>query len=346
MPRNDQIVRILSVARALASSRRGVSLRALAEREGWHWRTVYRDRDALQLAGFIIEEPSPGRFKMAEDWAVPNLPDIDPDEIAAFFALRALAESWRTTAIGKPLDRLWAKLASARGGQSSLVPSHEPWFVVRSPLAIDYRAHSKIIATFEKAVRERLVVSCRYRALSSKQLTARHLELGELYWDPGLESLYVIAWCRLRNAVRVFAVQRFAAATLTDEKFAPRAEARSKVALRGAFRVWRGKNVEIVKVRFSAEVADEIRERRWGAGQRIEDVEGGRVVLKLEVANLFEIERWILSFGGDAEAMAPTMLRLRVESRVRDAAGHDEHGSLRDAGAERGGRVSPRFDPP
>jgi hypothetical protein len=78
VPRNDQIVRILSVARALAASRRGVSLRALAEREGWHWRTVYRDRDALQAAGFLIEEPSPGRFKMAEGWAVRRPREADP----------------------------------------------------------------------------------------------------------------------------------------------------------------------------------------------------------------------------------------------------------------------------
>lgn len=91
MPRNDQVVRILSVARALAASRRGVSLKVLAEREGWHWRTVYRDRDALQAAGFPIEEPTPGRYKLADGWAVPNLPGVEADELAAFFALRALA---------------------------------------------------------------------------------------------------------------------------------------------------------------------------------------------------------------------------------------------------------------
>jgi hypothetical protein len=46
----------------------------------------------------------------------PESARIEADEIAAFFALRALAESWRTTAIGKPLDRLWMKVASARSG--------------------------------------------------------------------------------------------------------------------------------------------------------------------------------------------------------------------------------------
>ncbi len=336
MSRNDQIVRILSVARALASSRRGVSLRALAEREGWHWRTVYRDKDALAASGFPIEEPEPGRYKLADGWGVPNLPGIDADEIAAFFALRALAESWRTTAIGKPLDRLWMKLASARGGQGTLVPPRESRFVVRSPLAIDYRSHAKIIATFEKAAREHLVVNCRYRALGTKQVTARQIEPGEIYWDPSLECLYVIGWCRLRNDVRVFAVQRFAAATLTEQTFTPRPEARSRVVLRNAFRVWRGKNVESVRVRFSPDAADEIRERRWGPRQRIDDDPSGGAVLTIEVAETAEVERWVLGFGEVAEVLAPESLRRRVAKRL--VAGALRYGSEGGTSARRDDR--------
>jgi predicted DNA-binding transcriptional regulator YafY len=320
LPRNDQIVRILSVARALAASRRGVSLKALAEREGWNWRTVYRDREALQAAGFPVEETSPGRYKLADGWAVPNLPGVEPDEIAAFFALRALVESWRTTALGKPLDRLWMKLASARGRQGALVPPREAWFTVRSPLSIDYRAHARIIATFERAVREHAVVGCRYTALSTGATTSREIEPGELYWDPGLESLYVIGWCRLRGAVRVFAVHRFLAATLTGDKFAPRGEARSAAALKHAFRVWRGDNVEIVRVRFSRAAAQEIRERTWRPRQRVEEEPGGTVVLALEVSGTAEVARWVMGFGGEAEVLAPAELRREVEARLRAGA--------------------------
>ena len=256
MARNDQIVRILTVARALSQSRRGVSLKALAERHGWPWRTVYRDVDALDRAGFPIEKED-GRHRLIDGWNAPHLPGIEPDEILALYTIRALAESWRATALGRPLDRLWMKLtATGDGGQGALMPvTREPWFAVRSPMGIDYRAHDKTIATFDRAARDHLAVNCRYRALSTGQITARVIEPGELYWDPGLESLYVIGWCRLRQDVRVFAMHRFAAASLTDESFAPRREARSKAALRGAFRVWRDENIKTVRVRFAAEVA-------------------------------------------------------------------------------------------
>jgi proteasome accessory factor B len=333
--RNDQIVRILTVAHALSQTRRGVSLKALAERHGWPWRTVYRDVDALERAGFPIEKED-GRHRMTDGWKSPHLPGIEPDEILALYAMRTLADSWRTTALGRPLDRLWMKLTASGSGQGALMPlMGEPWFAVRSPVGIDYRAHDKTIATFERAVRDHLAVTCRYRAASTRQTTARVIEPGELYWDPGLESLYVIGWCRLRQDVRVFALHRFLAASLTDERFTARREARSKAALRGAFRVWRAEHVETVRVWFAAEVADEIRERTWGPGQRIEEdtatvgagAGDGGLVLTLEVAGLAEIERWVLGYGGAAEVLEPPALRRSVAERTAEAAKRYEGGA-------------------
>jgi len=319
--RNGRIVRILKIARALAASRRGVSLKDLAAREGWPWRTVYRDRDALDEAGFPIEEVSHGRYRMSEGWAAPNLPDIRPEEVAAFFALRALAQTWRGTDLGQPLDDLWAKLTAGSTRQAALVPrAAEPWMSVRSPIGIDYRAHVKTIAVFKRAIAERLVVNTRYRALSTGETSAREIEPGDLHWDPALETLYLIGWCRLRSDVRVFAVHRFQAVALTEETFAPRPHARSKAALKDAFRVWRGGHVETVRLRFGRQAAEEIRERRWHIGQHVEEVADGGLVLKLEVASSGEVQRWILGFGPDVEVLAPAGLRERVESRLADAA--------------------------
>jgi predicted DNA-binding transcriptional regulator YafY len=321
LPRNNQIVRILSLARTLAASRRGISLKDLALREGWSWRAVYRDKDALEAAGFPIEEHTRGRYRMREDWAAPNLPDVRPEEIAAFFGLRALAETWRGTTLGRPLDNLWAKLTAGPTRQGALVPAtRQPWLSVRSPIAIDYRNHDKTIAVLERAVKEHLIVDCRYRALSTREITTRHIEPGDLHWDPALETLYVLGWCRLRSEVRIFAVHRFLAVSLTDERFLPRPETRSKNALKNAFRIWRGANIEAVKVRFSPEAAPEIRERHWSAGQTIHEESDGGVVLTMEVANPMEVERWVLGFGPAAEALAPDALRSRVISRTTEAA--------------------------
>jgi predicted DNA-binding transcriptional regulator YafY len=80
--------------------------------------------------------------------------------------------------------------------------------------------------------------------------------------------------------------------------------------------VWRTREVETVRIRFLAGAADEIRERRWGLGQRVEEAPSGAVVLTLEVAGLAEVERWVLGYGAKAEALAPDELRRSVREAL------------------------------
>jgi predicted DNA-binding transcriptional regulator YafY len=69
-------------------------------------------------------------------------------------------------------------------------------------------------------------------------------------------------------------------------------------------------------------VADEIRERRWHASQRlIEDADGG-VVLEMTVAAPADLERWLLGYGPDVEVLAPAALAARIRSRHIDAVAH------------------------
>lgn len=323
MARNDQIVRILTVAQALMRSRRGVPLRALAERHGYRLRTLYRDVQALDAAGFpVVKEKD--RFRIAaEATAAPF--GVDPDELLALFIARRHAAGWEGTSVQRALDRLWGKLTTRGGASGALLPAGISPLSARVPFAHDYAAHARHVATFERAIRERVAVSCRYRALSG-EITARVIEPGQLHWDGGLETLYLIAWCRLRRAVRVFATQRFLMVSLTRSAFRPRADATSE-ALRDAFRVWRDEHASRVRLRFAPAAAAEIAERRWHRRQRLTRREDGGVELAFEVAGLTEVERWVLGFGGDVVVLEPRELAERV--RAAHAAGAGRYASRR-----------------
>ena len=54
MARGDQLARQWKIIQTLLSSRRGKSATELAEALGCHSRTIYRDLEALQVAGFPI----------------------------------------------------------------------------------------------------------------------------------------------------------------------------------------------------------------------------------------------------------------------------------------------------
>jgi proteasome accessory factor B len=327
MARNDRTVRLEVVKRALAQSRRGVALKALAEKHGWNLRTLYRDIDALQASLFPIRKED-GRYWL--DGKVTTFSGAPtPDERLALYLAREQAAGWKHTSLGRALDTLWNRI-SATDGQAALFPVETtPWIATRTFSAIDYTQHRRIVETIERATRERLVISARYRAASTGQLTSRAIEPGQLHWDAGLETLYLIGWCRLHGDVRVFAVHRFQAVTLLDEHCPPRAETRSAAALQKAFRVWRSSRVEKVRIAFALEVAAEIRERRWLAGQQVMEEQGG-VILTGEVAGLAEVERWVLSYGPSATVLEPKELVERVAKKLREgAAGYEREGGRR-----------------
>jgi predicted DNA-binding transcriptional regulator YafY len=317
--RHDRTVRLETVKQALGASRRGVALKTLAERHGWPLRSLYRDVDALELSGHQVVRED-GRFRI-ENPGPSSAGTPGPDERLALYLAREQARGWKHTSLGQALDRLWNRVSSAGDGQAALLPIESvPWITTREWASIDYGEHRRIVATLERAVRDRVAISARYRALSTHQVTSRVIEPGQLHWDPALETMYLVGWCRLRGDVRVFAVHRFLAVTLLEETCAPRAETRSKAALRNAFRVWRSAHVTAVRIWFSGDVAEEIRERRWLPAQQIEDAGGGAVVVSGEVAGLAEVQRWVLGYGAGARVLGPAGLVAAVAGGLRAAA--------------------------
>jgi proteasome accessory factor B len=297
---------------------RGVALKPLAEKHNWKLRNLYRDIEVLEAAGFPIRKEN-GLYRMDRTMpAIPGAPSAD--ERLALFLARDQAAGWKHTSLGKALDKLWHRIAAADDGQTALFPiDSAPWLSTREWRPIDYGRHAKIVETLEHATRDRIAVQTRYRAASTRQLTSRVIEPGQLHWDPALETLYLIGFCRLRADVRVFAVHRFLAVTPTDQTFAARAETRSRAALAKAFRVWRSERVQNVRIWFAPDIAEEIRERRWLANQRVADDRGG-IVLSGEVAGLPEVERWILGYGGAARVLEPRELRQSVAAKLRAGA--------------------------
>ncbi len=320
--RNDRTIRLEVLKRALVQTRRGVALKTLAEKHDWKLRNLYRDIEVLEAAGFPLQKED-GRYRL--DSTAPAIVGTpSPDERLALFLAREQAAGWKHTSLGKALDRLWHRIATSAEGQTALFPvDSTPWISTREWRPIDYGRHAKIVETLERATRERIAVQTRYRATSTRQITSRVIEPGQLHWDPGLETLYLIGYCRLRADVRVFALHRFLAVSPTDQTFPPRAETRSRAALAKAFRVWRSERATPVRIWFAAEVADEIRERRWLANQQVTEERGG-MVLTGEVAGLAEVERWVLGYGPSAQVLEPKELRESVAAKLRaGAAGYD-----------------------
>jgi predicted DNA-binding transcriptional regulator YafY len=332
-----QVVRALALLMEMARSRRGVLLKPFAEKRGYPLRMVYRLRDVLVEAGAPIRQnpESPTRWQLMDGWLPASVIGAARDELMALFVARQFAPGLRGTSVGRSLDSLWAKLAST-GRQQSLPLNEAMPFSLRALAAIDYSDHQLTIECLRDAVERRHAVRIRYRTPDAAT-TDRMIEPGFLHWDGGIEAMYVPSWCRLREAIRVFAVHRILSIeSLPDERART---GPTKRTLERAFRVWYRDKIEHVEVLFTGRVAGEIRERRWHASQRTIDAADGGVYLHLDISAPEELERWLLGFGPDATVIEPVRLAEQIRRLHAQAAGT---GAVIEASEPRRARARPR----
>jgi predicted DNA-binding transcriptional regulator YafY len=76
-----------------------------------------------------------------------------------------------------------------------------------------------------------------------------------------------------------------------------------------------------VAIRFAPRQARWIRERRWHPSARVQDAIDGGCVLRMRVAGLGEVKRWVLQFGAEAEVLKPASLRREVVGELERARG-------------------------
>ncbi|HLV66007.1 MAG TPA: WYL domain-containing protein, partial [Polyangiaceae bacterium] len=130
------------------------------------------------------------------------------------------------------------------------------------------------------------------------------------------------------SGVRTFRFARLRSAQALSETFAYPSpnEYDPEVLLRDSVGIWLGQEEPCtVRVRLSSGWAVFARHHRWHDSQRlVRELEDGSVELELRVRTCPELEQWILKFGESAEVLAPSELRNRVASRLRQAAARYE----------------------
>jgi predicted DNA-binding transcriptional regulator YafY len=124
---------------------------------------------------------------------------------------------------------------------------------------------------------------------------------------------FLFAWCHLRKDIRTFAPARIQTVELTGQTFVRPARFSLEKRLRDSFGVQSGHEKHQVVIRFNELVSDYIREKKWHESQRLKELPDGGVELSLNLSGLAEVERWVLSWGGNARVLKPAELAQRVK---------------------------------
>ena len=85
---------------------------------------------------------------------------------------------------------------------------------------------------------------------------------------------------------------------------------------------------QTVRVRFSADIAEYIKEKTWHDSQSISDLEDGDILFEARVAGIEEIKYWILRWGSKAEVLSPPELKDAVRREAEAMVGIYAAGDL------------------
>jgi proteasome accessory factor B len=171
------------------------------------------------------------------------------------------------------------------------------------------------LPAIQDALVERHGLRLRYYSFQHDEETRREVDPYHLTYFNG--GLYLVGYCHLRRAIRVFAVERIRGVDVLSRRFTLPATFDPEAYLNGALGIISG-DLVTVRVVFAKKLARYIRERLWHPSQKFRDLSDGRLELTLHVADTLEVRRWILGYGVQAEVIEPAAMReaLRQEAEA------------------------------
>ena len=310
--RLSPVARLFTILMLLQAGRK-VTQKEMAEECGCSAKTIQRDLDVLAEMNYVCTyDESKHTYVLENPTQLVHL----SFSLAEVLAL-AIAEGGMATQEGAPLG-VASQIAFKK--IYALIPESLQETLRSTPQIIhlpsdtrrDY-AHAPWEALFQ-AIRLRRVCQLKYEVVSRKEITERLVEPYCLTRIDGYWNL--IAYCRLRNDIRLFALDAIKGFVLTAETFPFPEDFVYAEFMKGAVGLVLGTPTQ-VKVRFNAEAAPWAKRIRWRFQHTLTEDQGGSLILEGEVSGLHDLKKELLRWGAMAEALEPPELRKMLEREAK-----------------------------
>lgn len=293
----------------------GTTIKTLMSRLGISRRSAFRMLEALTDLGLpLVDERRDlstektyrildGYAQHLPTFAVPSL-DLNPQEsyfLDAILEGRSLRESSSSVL-----------LSSLRSKLNVLLPDLEP----DSASDTDTNPTATLLATFRVAIKTAQACSVVYR--SPVDGIARSYVLFPVKILEHRGGLYLYAKPEGQTHCRLLDVDLFESATLAGTSSEPLVDIDYAASLGSTFDLEADAPVQAT-IRFSSSVAQKATARHIGIIQSTKPQANGSTVITLGSRNLRDLIRWALSWGPDAEILAPPELRSMTRKELAQA---------------------------
>jgi proteasome accessory factor B len=273
-------------------------------------KSIHRDiefmRDRLELP--IEYDGARFGYHYTEEVSAFPTVQITEGELFALIVAEKALQQYRGTSFEKPL------LSAIKKMEQSL-PDTISLNLAELEQTISFRTRAESILDLEifealaRATARRQQLELSYRKPGS-QVEQRLVDPYHLANING--EWFLFAHDHARKDIRTFVPARIKSVKPTGKTFDRPQKFSLEERLRGSFGVRSGEGDYDVALRFNARVADLVREKKWHESQQLKELKSGEVELRMKLSSLSEIERWVLSWGGDAKVLKPRELAKSV----------------------------------
>ena len=239
---------------------------------------------------------------------------ITEGELFALLVAEKALQQYRGTTFEKPLVSAFKKMSAS-------LPDIVSLHLADWDQTISFRTSAvpilnlEVFDTLAKATANRTQLTLVYRKPGQRETDKRVIDPYHLANING--EWFLFAYDHSRQDIRTFAPARIQSLEPTGKRFVRPQKFSLERRLRDSFGVHSGQGEFEVVIRFDELIADYIREKKWHASQELRELKGGGVELRLRLSSLGEIERWILSWGGNAVPLKPPALVEAVKKAAR-----------------------------
>jgi len=300
----------------------GIPVKKIAEIFNISERTAYRDFITLSLAGIPVYS-APGRgggYFIDKDCFLPPL-RFTCEEAASILIAAKFFQSQKgfpyQQHIQLALEKIEGVLETENKQYMQKIDKKISVFLSKFK---DYQQYNAIFQDINKAIMEKRQIKITYYSISNDEITKRNLDPFHLMFRGGF--WYLIAFCHLRNEIKMFRIDRIRDIELTDKSFQIPADFSLSSYIGKSWNVVRGEGeVYQVEIKVSPPASRWVREEVRHPTQKIIPLENENILFKAEVSSLTEIQRWVLQLGSCAEVVAPEELKKDVIKEIEGMRG-------------------------
>ena len=320
--RNAEVIRQWQILREIEAQRAGVTIHQLSKLVGVSTRTIRRDLQALQEAGFAVYDE--GDEHETKRWRLDAQPfkavqdGLSVTDVAALYLSRSVVLSLPGWPLADELGAAFTKIEKALNPRVREFLATLPQVLSAKTGPRATHASDRLVDITRRlfdAARDRHVVVMQYFSAQSNRAKSYRIEPYRLALAHG--GVYVVAWVPQYEAFRTFAVDRVEKLSVSEDTFRRTRELPADLfgASMGVF----SGEPEAIELEFEPRLAPFVRGRVWHDSQRMDTLDDGRLRVHLDVSNDWALRSWVLGFGSGVRVISPKSLADAIADEHRRA---------------------------